>query len=161
YDPNYVHRIIKSVPTRVVDPISEGALPGMRDPSSTKQLAFRGAQAKDGSRLVISAPEEGRIAIWNNRKPSFIESPKEEALKTGDQFTYNGKQYTVDRGRVSEIEQHAAHRDGTPVEYHKNAFLSAFDYHRQMKMMKAYEDWKDRFVGPESPFRSYMTRDFD
>jgi hypothetical protein len=88
--------------------------------------------------LVISSPEEGPIAIWNNHKASFINNPKDEPLRSGDKFTYNGKEYTVDRGITDEIEKHAAHIDGTPVRYHKNAFLSAFDYHRQMTSMKEY-----------------------
>jgi hypothetical protein len=158
-DPNYVHRIVKNLPDRprMIDPISgEGRLPGMHDPSSTKAPAFLGAQARDGSRLVISSPEEGHVAIWNNRKASFVDNPKDTPLKSGDRFTYNGKEYTVDRGITDEIEQHAAHIDGSPVRYHQNAFLSAFDYHRQMTQMKAYQDFMQRFKGPDSPFKAYM-----
>jgi hypothetical protein len=164
-DPRYMKRVMKSAPVRVDDPITEGhigRLPGMHDPSSTKELAFYGAQDKDGNRLVLAGKGD-RIAVMKNREPEgFITNPKETSPQTGDKLTYNGKEYTVDRGRENEIEQHAVHEGGTPVEYHKNAFVSKFVENRELRMMKDYNDWLDRFKDPEkSPFKSLMTRDAD
>lgn len=159
-DPNYAHRVLKSQPIATADPTTTGRLPGMYDPSSAKSLAFRGAQAKDGSRLTI-ADGDTSIPIFRDRKiVAHAEKPVAgEDLKTGDKFTYQGKEYTIDRGRTAEIERDATHADGTPVEYHKNAFLSAFDYHRQMTMMKRYHDLMDRIKDPiNSPIADFMTR---
>lgn len=168
-DPNYVHRILRNKPNPDVigDPLNSGKLPGMREPSSTKDLGFAGAHAEDGSRLVISPGNKNNTTIWNNGQHEFIPNPKGESLKTGDKFTYNGKEYTVDRGISDEIEQHAKMRDsatgepGDPPRYFQNALLSAFDFHRQMKMMKDFSDWKAKFLSPESPAAEFMTRDRD
>ena len=60
-DPRYVHRLMKPPKEGFADPFSDvrGTLPGMRDPSSTKELAFRGAVNRNGERITLS----GRATI--------------------------------------------------------------------------------------------------
>lgn len=167
-DPRYVHRLMKRPSEGFADPFSDirGSLPGMRDPSSVKELAFRGAENRNGERITLSGRGDDIAVMRDGKVVEYILNPNETGpLKTGDKVNFRNEQYTVDRGLEHEIERDARHEptkpgaEGAPVEYHKNPIASLVAEHNELTQLKAYHDWLDNFKSADSPFKKFMTKD--
>lgn len=145
-DPTHIHRI-RNMPFSLSEWLNRdptGMMKGMSKPDPFKALEYRGAEAADGSRLVVQDMSPTKYAIWKNGEQKVYTAPQREegakGFKSGDQIEYNGKQYKVDRGRTAEIEQHARDENGAPLKYKKNAMLSLYEHDQQVQSALEHDD---------------------
>src|SRR6266550_3353996 len=160
-DPNHIHRV-RNMPFSWKDwlnndPVS--ALKGMVRPDVMKPREYRGAEAADGSRITLQDMSPTKYAVWKEGEQHVYNAPQREenakGFKNGDKIEYNGKQYTVDGGRTSEIEQHVRDENGQPIKYKKNAALSLYEHRAQLKAAVAYDDMLRTFKSDKAldPYR--------
>ena len=144
-DPNYIHRI-KRIPFSFMEWLSRdptGMVRGIEQPDSFKAIDYRGAEAADGSRIVVQDMGPNKFSVWKDGEQSIrtIERGEDaKGFKTGDKFEYNGKEYTADRGTTAEITKHARDEEGQPVRYKEHAPLSVFEEHQQLASMIEHDD---------------------
>lgn len=140
-DPTYIHRRAVGH-TPILDPSAAQANPivgyvGQQkglptDTTALQNRRFMGAQARDGSRLVVAEGPSG----WEVHEKA-AGTPAIHATKPIDEehFEYQGKVYTVGQATTKEIEA------ATPATYYKNALANTADSLVRLRAVARHVEW--------------------
>jgi hypothetical protein len=157
-NPNYTHRMVKGRggPLERERGDTSGPIFGRqsnltRTPASEKPRSFFVLEGKDGSRTVVHQDDSGKFSAWENGKETPLPyGDKPEPKKLGETVNIGGKDYTLKDAKISEIEQHARDRNGKPIQYEKNAFVTiTHNILRQEAAIRANTELKRLLKSPE------------